>query len=497
MSSGRPRAERKIRFSAPRASSGRPSLEVEPQQVRGLLAERHDALLAALAADVDLLGLELDVGELEPARPPRPQARRVDELEERAVAQPERRVAARLLEQRVGLRGAGRVREPAPPASGQREVGNPRRAERRRRNERTAASLRPSVDGASLRGRRPGRSAPSQAAYSANARASSRSSASFRRRSQPANSSRSARYARLVASESAGLSRKRSIARLVSTEGGSGPRRGLPALHAVRESRSVGTCGHQETAISRRESDAEACRRARRRRLRRRGRRSARMGRAAAADGDRAEPGHPGGDLVRRAAVGDPPVGRPVPVLRPGRRARARPDPHQRGQRDHEPDDGPVVPRGPGLVHADDALHGRGPADRCDGPGREGLRDAAQGRRPRRDQPGDGEIEFSAGRTRCASRRRPGTCSRASARSSRRARRSARARGATLAPVRLRLAVHDLVLASWPVDPTAIRRAVGAGLRPAAVDGRHLVSVVALRFGAGRLGRLPVLPSPS
>ena len=60
--------------------------------------------------------------------------------------------------------------------------------------------------------------------------------------------------------------------------------------------------------------------------------------------------------------------------------------------------------------------------------------------------------------------------------------------------MRLRLSVHDLVLASWPVDPAAIARAVSPGLRPGAVDGRHLVSVVALRFGAGRLGRLPVPP---
>jgi hypothetical protein len=60
--------------------------------------------------------------------------------------------------------------------------------------------------------------------------------------------------------------------------------------------------------------------------------------------------------------------------------------------------------------------------------------------------------------------------------------------------VRLRLSVHDLVLASWPVDPAAIGRAVGPGLPPATVDGRHLVSVAALRFGAGRLGHLPAPP---
>jgi len=60
--------------------------------------------------------------------------------------------------------------------------------------------------------------------------------------------------------------------------------------------------------------------------------------------------------------------------------------------------------------------------------------------------------------------------------------------------VRLRLPVRDLLLASWPVPPADIERAAGAGLRPAAVDGRHLVSVVAVRFGAGRLGPLPVPP---
>jgi uncharacterized protein YqjF (DUF2071 family) len=60
--------------------------------------------------------------------------------------------------------------------------------------------------------------------------------------------------------------------------------------------------------------------------------------------------------------------------------------------------------------------------------------------------------------------------------------------------VRLRLTVRDLVLASWPVDPAAVGRTLGVGLRPAAVEGRHLVTLAALRFGPGRLGRLPVPP---
>jgi hypothetical protein len=60
--------------------------------------------------------------------------------------------------------------------------------------------------------------------------------------------------------------------------------------------------------------------------------------------------------------------------------------------------------------------------------------------------------------------------------------------------VRLRLAVRNLLLASWPVDPAAIERVAPGGLAPATVDGRHLASVVAIRFGPGRLGRIPAPP---
>jgi hypothetical protein len=60
--------------------------------------------------------------------------------------------------------------------------------------------------------------------------------------------------------------------------------------------------------------------------------------------------------------------------------------------------------------------------------------------------------------------------------------------------MRLELSVRDLVAASWPVEPDAVRHAVGNGLEPALVDGRHLVSVVGLRLGGGRLGRVPVPP---
>ena len=57
--------------------------------------------------------------------------------------------------------------------------------------------------------------------------------------------------------------------------------------------------------------------------------------------------------------------------------------------------------------------------------------------------------------------------------------------------MRLRLAVRDLLICSWPIDPVSIERVAPGVLAPAPVDGRHLVSVVAIRFGAGRLGRVP------
>ena len=87
VSSRRPRAERKSASFAPRASC-RPRLaQVAGDGVRRLLAERHDALLAALAAHAHELLLEVDVAEVEPDRLGAAQPGRVDELDERAVAQ--------------------------------------------------------------------------------------------------------------------------------------------------------------------------------------------------------------------------------------------------------------------------------------------------------------------------------------------------------------------------------------------------------------------------
>jgi uncharacterized protein YqjF (DUF2071 family) len=58
----------------------------------------------------------------------------------------------------------------------------------------------------------------------------------------------------------------------------------------------------------------------------------------------------------------------------------------------------------------------------------------------------------------------------------------------------LSLRVRDLLLASWEADPEQIVRTLPPGLAPAAVDGRHLVTVAALRYAGGRLGPLPVPP---
>ncbi|MGH2995641.1 MAG: DUF2071 domain-containing protein, partial [Gaiellaceae bacterium] len=54
--------------------------------------------------------------------------------------------------------------------------------------------------------------------------------------------------------------------------------------------------------------------------------------------------------------------------------------------------------------------------------------------------------------------------------------------------------VRDLVLASWETDAERVARTLPPGLEPAEVDGRHLVTLAALRYQGGRLGRLPVPP---
>lgn len=56
----------------------------------------------------------------------------------------------------------------------------------------------------------------------------------------------------------------------------------------------------------------------------------------------------------------------------------------------------------------------------------------------------------------------------------------------------LRHRARDLVLASWETDPDRVAQTLPAGLQPAKVDGRHLVTLAALRWEGARLGVLPV-----
>ena len=56
------------------------------------------------------------------------------------------------------------------------------------------------------------------------------------------------------------------------------------------------------------------------------------------------------------------------------------------------------------------------------------------------------------------------------------------------------LRVRDLLIASWETERSAVERALPAGLDPADVEGRFLVSLAAFRVVGGRLGRFPVAP---
>ena len=68
-------------------------VEVLRHEVTGLFPKWDDPLLAALAAHVELLAVEVHVGEIEPDRFRTAQPRRIDELDEGAITQRQGSVA--------------------------------------------------------------------------------------------------------------------------------------------------------------------------------------------------------------------------------------------------------------------------------------------------------------------------------------------------------------------------------------------------------------------
>ena len=127
----RPRAGEEERVVRAAGELGPRVAEVAREPVRRLLAERDDALFAALAvADVDELLLEVDVSEVEADGFGAAEAGGVDELDERAVPDRDRAVALERLEQLLDLGGGRRVGQ-APRAAGREAcVGDALRPER-------------------------------------------------------------------------------------------------------------------------------------------------------------------------------------------------------------------------------------------------------------------------------------------------------------------------------------------------------------------------------
>ena len=165
-----------------------PVAQPEPEAPRRFLAEWHEPFLAALAADVELLAVEVDVRQVQPDGLGGAKPARVDELEEGGVAQLDRVAAGDTVDGSLDVLELERLRE-APDSSGrQGRVGTRAGPSACRTSDRTAESRRPMVAGAS-----PRRERPSSPVYSARTRTSTSSIARPRSRSQAAKSRRSER----------------------------------------------------------------------------------------------------------------------------------------------------------------------------------------------------------------------------------------------------------------------------------------------------------------
>src|SRR3954447_25691553 len=103
--------EDETRLVAQPDERGTAAVEVGARGEDGLAADRHEALLAALAAGAQDPGLEVDVADLERDRLRRAQPARVHELEQRPVAQGRRVRAARGGEQLRDLAAAQDLRQ--------------------------------------------------------------------------------------------------------------------------------------------------------------------------------------------------------------------------------------------------------------------------------------------------------------------------------------------------------------------------------------------------
>ena len=92
--------------------------EVARDDERRLFAERDDALLATLPADVNALLVDVDIREVEGDHLRAPEATRVRELEEGVVPEAERRVVVVRVDERLDLLEARCVRQAASRSGG-------------------------------------------------------------------------------------------------------------------------------------------------------------------------------------------------------------------------------------------------------------------------------------------------------------------------------------------------------------------------------------------
>ncbi len=135
--------------SASTASAGRPRVQVGAHGAERVLARGDEARLGALALHAQLLAVEVDAGDVERDELLRAQAAAVGDLEQRAVAQLERRGRRDAIEQRADVLGVERPAGAAGPCAaaaagrrGWRPCGRARPASRRTAGRRRACGRR-------------------------------------------------------------------------------------------------------------------------------------------------------------------------------------------------------------------------------------------------------------------------------------------------------------------------------------------------------------------